>query len=436
MEKYNDFKDSFPDYPFPEEFDEDFKIENYIFLPVYRDGHWGYVNESGREMIKPLYDDASLFSEGLAAVTRNGKTGFINKKGNEIIKLQFNDADPFHNGAAIVIKDSLYGLINKRGEYITPPMYDALTETSGDLYIASNNGSYGYIHKYGKAITPFDYEIAKDFRGGYAVVRKGGLYGLINSTGKFELNPSYKELDFINDTLLKAADTDGMWGIIQVNGDTVVPFMYEAIGDFSENRALVSKGGQCGYIDETGHVIIHLKFNYSPFLLQTASFKNGFALLKQKQKSVLIDSNGKVIKFNGVEDYKLPSFGFVPVQKNKKWGFADFNGKIKIACMYESVEPFDEILTVVKRKNESGLIDTSGVTFIQPLYQEITLIKNAIKVKSDNNWGLLSRRGILYLSCRYSRIDLITPDIVQAKDENGFTYVNLKTGKIIFSASE
>ena len=46
----------------------------------------GYVNMEGKEVIKPQYDQANGFSEGLAAVCKGGKWCLIDKNGNVAAK--------------------------------------------------------------------------------------------------------------------------------------------------------------------------------------------------------------------------------------------------------------------------------------------------------------------------------------------------------------
>lgn len=55
--------------------------------------------------------------------SRNGKFGFVNKYGNLKIKPQYDNARPFENGVAIVGKDKKYGLINSNNEEVLPLKY-------------------------------------------------------------------------------------------------------------------------------------------------------------------------------------------------------------------------------------------------------------------------------------------------------------------------
>ena len=155
-----------------------------------------------------------------------------------------------------------------------------------------------------------------------------------------------------------------------------------------------------------------------------------------KYKSVIIDTTGKVLKFPGNEDYGHPSEGFIAVRRNRKWGFTDMSGKIRIPCKFESAEPFNHGFATVHQNNMTGLVDTTGLVFISPLYDDIVVEKNAVMVKSNGKAGLLSRAGILLIPCQYDKIEFLTPDIARATNANGFTYVNLITGKIIYNSTQ
>ena len=54
------------------------------------------------EMIAPQYEDADLFSDGLAPVKKNGKWGYINTDNKVVIPFQYDIAGVFQEGYAIV----------------------------------------------------------------------------------------------------------------------------------------------------------------------------------------------------------------------------------------------------------------------------------------------------------------------------------------------
>lgn len=54
------------------------------------------------ETIAPQYENAGLFSEGLAAVKKNGKWGYINTDNEVVIPFQYDAAGVFNEGYAVV----------------------------------------------------------------------------------------------------------------------------------------------------------------------------------------------------------------------------------------------------------------------------------------------------------------------------------------------
>lgn len=102
-------------------------------LVCYSDGsHRGFFNiATGQVVIKPSYDHAWVFSDGLAAVEKNNRILFIDPKGNTAINRNFayktyDDGYVFHQGHCAV-RDSSglhMGLIDTRGNWVVAPRYE------------------------------------------------------------------------------------------------------------------------------------------------------------------------------------------------------------------------------------------------------------------------------------------------------------------------
>jgi WG containing repeat len=158
---------------------------------------YGYIDGTGKFEIAPRFDEAHLFSEGLATVRIGngvaGKWGYIDHTGKFIIPPQF--AEPlsgdgqFHEGLA-----NVRGLSSDRNEI-------------GNSYM-------GYIDRTGKFVIPPNFYHGSSFYGGLAHViaaspkanaapsefpYKEGQRGYIDRQGKFvwtETNHSTDVIDF------------------------------------------------------------------------------------------------------------------------------------------------------------------------------------------------------------------------------------------------
>ena len=75
----------------------DFKGKELIALPIGKNFY--YIHKSGKKMLTVTYDNgADEFSDGLARTKVNGKIGFFNKNLEIILKPVYDFAFPFHNG--------------------------------------------------------------------------------------------------------------------------------------------------------------------------------------------------------------------------------------------------------------------------------------------------------------------------------------------------
>ncbi len=96
----------------------------------------GYFNLfTGEPVIKPQYDHAWIFSEGLAAVDDNGRVKFIDATGKVTLDLGVPyqpdvEGYVFHNGyCAVHDKDHVdkMGMIDKQGNWVVQPEYESIS---------------------------------------------------------------------------------------------------------------------------------------------------------------------------------------------------------------------------------------------------------------------------------------------------------------------
>lgn len=69
---------------------------------IKKNGKWGYINKFGIIVIKPQFDKALFFSEGLAVVEIDKKYGYIDKAGKTVVIPRLDWASGFSEGLAAV----------------------------------------------------------------------------------------------------------------------------------------------------------------------------------------------------------------------------------------------------------------------------------------------------------------------------------------------
>jgi len=168
-------------------------------------GSWGFINKRGELVIKPVYQRARPFSEGLAAVEVKGQgTGFIDMTGKMVIEPRlFTVVFSFRDGVACFrgspeLKSpgwNDYGHIDKKGKITLFPKGINVLEFSEDLAPADDapvwNGSQwvnskkGYVDKRGEWVIKPQFDSAEMFQDGIAEVTSDGARGWIEKSGKF-----------------------------------------------------------------------------------------------------------------------------------------------------------------------------------------------------------------------------------------------------------
>ena len=122
-----------------------------IFTKFQRAGKWGYKDQSGREVIPPIYTEALPFREDMAAVEMNGLFGYINRENVLVIPYKYDTAGSFSEGWANVTLGEKCGYVDKTGRETVPFIYDAATPFTGEGYgRVKKDGRWGNIRKDGE----------------------------------------------------------------------------------------------------------------------------------------------------------------------------------------------------------------------------------------------------------------------------------------------
>jgi uncharacterized protein YdeI (BOF family) len=76
---------------------------------------WGFIDKTGKVVIKPQFQGAVSSSEGIAIIVNNQKDGYINSNGAIIVKPQFDMCYNFKDDMGLVCNNGKYGYVNSKG---------------------------------------------------------------------------------------------------------------------------------------------------------------------------------------------------------------------------------------------------------------------------------------------------------------------------------
>lgn len=277
----------------------------------FREGElWGYMDTLGNRVIEPVYPMAGFFTEGLAYAQIGDALGFINMSGEVVIEPAYAAATNFHNGFASVMVDEDWMVIDKNGDftmetYFAKPMVfnNGLAKFKLEMGLRSK---YGFVNIYGDTVIYPQYEFVSDFSEGLCMATlDGSTYGYIDINGEWVVEPSFSlgvlmkmndEFDF-SDKNFKggyvAIEKEEKYGLMNRNGEIVVPCQFDFLGQFGEGLIPARKDDKYGYINLEGKWIIQ------PIYSSAELFQNGLAAVSTgpmfESKYGFINAKGEVV---------------------------------------------------------------------------------------------------------------------------------------------
>lgn len=283
-------------------------------------GDFGFINNNGKFVISPQYDNVSDFSEGFAAVMINGKYYYINKRGKTVFPQR--KYEHIRLGTEITTN-------------VIEQCFDGARFFSEDLAAVKTGKKWGYINKKGRFVINPQFDVADDFSGGLAKVRIRDKSGFINKSGKFIINPTLDiPINLFKDffplsklyignrnnfsegfSMVTITNGEAMkYGYIDRTGKISIKPQFDFAGNFSEELAVVEVNGKFGYIDKSGQFVINPTFDWA------ADFSGGLAQARvdepstihlRKKSDKIVPLTEKELQILGIQRPKIKKYGYI-----------------------------------------------------------------------------------------------------------------------------
>jgi hypothetical protein len=297
-----------------------------IAVPEEKGPKWGFIDHSGKFVIKPTYRRVKRFTEGLAGADLHARWGFIDREGKWVIERNYEDVQPFSAGYAGVQQGGKWYLINKKGSIVWPS-----TPTVAELGFPHEVDADAEDHA---VLVPYLDDKAKKW-----------AFHDMGPHGKGDIPPTYDEVKYFNDGLCPVFSAKhGKWGYINNTGTLVIDYKFDTASAFKNRVAECTMGDDFVWVDKIGTIAVKNKLD------SITIFHDGLALQQRHGKFIFIKRNGEPAfrkRFRYADNF---SEGLAVVQpmKTGKRGFVDTTGEVVMPPVFDDARGFSEQLAAVK----------------------------------------------------------------------------------------
>lgn len=383
------------------------------------------------------FDKMRLVDQTTFAVTSGRQTGLIDSAENYAEYLPQLNIVTSIDGIT-VIKDprsNYQGAMDTSGKIVLPVNYDSV-EVINQLLFGQirrvDKQDWRVFDRSGKRQNPFNHEGFKALQNGLIEATRNGKKGLLRSDGT-DLSP------FIYDAIgefrnqLAVVLYQGSYGVIDTKGNWVITPYNDQI-EILDDIIILKQGSEWKLVEFNGRERVRSYDKLSSLPIGYSKHGNdGFELYSPKGSLWLdhkydkikvihedlyaLERNGLIFFFkpsdetslgldSGVVELGQFSEGLIPVFKDEQWGQVDERGNLRIANRYEAIQPFSEGLSAVKLIGKWGFIDKNESLIVQPTYDLVSPFHEGLSIVTRNGkYGLINQSGNLILAEDFSAIN-------------------------------
>ena len=316
------------------------------------------------------------------------------------------------NGSFLGRKGPKWDLFNSFGRKVNRFPLAALTAGSDKQFLAKRNNYWGVLGFDGSAYVSFKYDSIVTASNNLYHVKFLNKWGAIDRHGNWKIKPRFDEIMSFGNIQVGRKG----YSYTYFNGE-ITSFQSTAkpnnpIDDF---LLIQDENGKQGVLNRRASLIIPVEYD---IINRTGDF----FILRDGSYTELRDLNGKVIlsQEDNIEELGYLSEGYLAFRKNKRWGFLDSEGTLRIANRYKKVGSFSEGLAPVMLRNKWGFLDIYENLRVQPHYDQVSSFRAGMAiVKSKELFGVIDNNGNEVLSMKWKNIHRLSTGNYLVEDARG-----------------
>ncbi len=418
-------------------------------LWLIKDGKHGCIDANGNVIVDFIYEKLGTFNNGIANAIVNGRETVLDINGNELTEygMGYGCMSEFINGYSFV-----------RNESIGLSLAFSATTSHSVFYTSSPWNVY----------TKLD-ELEQQFSYGYSMVNRqgevifSGLEANLQSSyilSRVQPDPyPYAEIRIIPSYFtgkgIAVVKKDGMFGIIDTNGDIVQDFtlssfrMYNSfvLGEIEKQWILFNEYGEpIGELDDPRNLTIINQEN-----------KSALFVIKKDDKWGIVDEDYSIIlpfefeAVSAIRETKTSTYHnsadveYLQINKDGKYGIYSVGSKECTEIEYDAISAYncnDKLVFIAKQNDKYGVIDTNNAVLIPFVYDELKAnpyynsyqnpeLVGIFQARQNDSWGLVDINNNILVPVEFESIyrDIYTDKfcLVMSDDKFGVYDIHKKT---------
>lgn len=333
-------------------------------------------------------------------IKKNGKLGAYHEYGEEILKTEYDQIDPYYNQI----------LARKGNHYFHYDRGNKELKHLGSFqkaWIAPNGQVIGKIPSgYLLPLSPQPDHVFENIKcpsPNTLLTREASGYGLINRQGEYILKPIIDTIAHLEGDHFYAFNQKQH--MLMQAKETDVDISYSSYHEITAESGIILEyiHGKLRRIMKNGGILLDTHGMESV----TQAGQTHYNVRFKNKKLGLLDNNGvwRVIPTENIDQIQPGQQGLYGALIDRKYGFLDQSGKLKIDNQFEMVGLFSEGLASVKTGGKWGYIDQNDKIIIQPDFEEAGEFQRGLAlVKKNGKANLIDKQGNFLLPEFYDHI--------------------------------
>ncbi|NML40661.1 SEL1-like repeat protein [Chitinophaga sp. G-6-1-13] len=250
------------------------------------------------------------------------------------------------------------------GEVVIPAEYDEvfIFPEDEEFAVVNRGGKWGYVNKQGELVSGLVYDMADDVTDGRALVKSGEQFYLLLPGAPLP-DTGYEDVSVLyEDPLLYAAGREGRYGIIDAEGNQLLPFAFATGIEplyYAEMTLFAAR-----------HLDSNIKHHYTSSFIRIGD-----------------DSIDEVIPFGSFNKGTL--FQFIRRKPQQRCGLFTIEGKELLPVMYDELEEITSDAIIVRQGKNKGIwsVSQGWLLPLSPVSLE-TILGYACIISQDGKEGM------------------------------------------------